>query len=129
MLRMALVAGLSITAAAVWAQGPAPTPTSQSPAQQAGQGPGIPPCATAAEQSAALGQKSAGGSGKLAGQPAELSGILPSAGSAGSGTSAAPTTQDNGMALRSPLDCPLIPGHPNAPSAQPPALPTISTPK
>ena len=96
-------------------------PSSQSPAQKPSDTRGIPPCPTAAEQTAALGAKSDTGTEAAAAQPAERSGILPSAGGPGVGTSsAAPTVAKDGVAVRSPLDCPLVPGHPNslAPGAQ-----------
>ncbi len=93
---------------------PAPAATSQSPAQQSNAA-GIPECATIAEQQKALGGKTASGSEKIAAQPAERSGILPSAGNTGNDPSAAPTMSENGKEVRSPLDCPLIEGHPNAP--------------
>ena len=99
----------------------APAPSSQSPAQKPSDTRGIPPCPTAAEQTAALGAKSDTGTEAAAAQPAERSGILPSAGGPGVGTSsAAPTVAKDGVAVRSPLDCPLVPGHPNslAPGAQ-----------
>jgi hypothetical protein len=106
---------------------PAPAPTSQLPAQQVPAAIGIPPCATLEQQTAALGAKTPSGSEKLAGQPAERSGILPSAGTAGAASSAAPTMQQDGQTYRSPLDCPLVSNHPNAlPPGSVPNLPQLS---
>lgn len=116
MKKIVAISGLLVVATIVQvnAQTAAPAATSQSPAQQSN-APGIPECATIAEQQKALGGKTASGSEKLAAQPAERSGILPSAGNAGNDPSAAPTMSENGKQARSPLDCPLIEGHPNAP--------------
>ena len=108
---------------------PAPAPTSQSPAQLPLKSDGIPPCPTFAEQRAALGAKTATGTEQPAAQPAERSGILPSAGGSGQLRSAAPTVQNGGEAVRSPLDCPLIPEHPNAVMPGPAKLPELSKPQ
>ena len=71
----------------------------------------IPPCPTLAEQSAAVGAKTADGAPAGDARPVESNVILPSAG----GTrSAAPTAQQQGEALRSGIDCPMALNHPNA---------------
>ena len=130
MQRVTIVAGLVLHLASGVAYGQVPSetpaPISDSAAQKSPNGSGIPPCPTFAEQTAALGAKTSSGSEKLAAQPAERSGILPSAGTAGSGSSAAPTMQDDGRVFRSPLDCPLIPGHPNAVTPGATKLPQLS---
>jgi hypothetical protein len=75
---------------------------------------GIPPCPTLAEQKAAMGKKSTTGSEVAAVQPAERSGVLPSASGPGIKASAAPTVQGDSGSQRSAVDCVLIPEHPNA---------------
>ena len=126
-----LVTGCLACAEVVHAQTivPAPAPTSQSPAQLPLKSDGVPPCPTFAEQRAALGAKTATGTEEPAAQPAERSGILPSAGGSGQLRSAAPTVQSSGEAVRSPLDCPLVPEHPNAVMPGPIKLPELSKPK
>ena len=119
--------GVEVVHAQATAQSPAPT--SQSPAQLPLKSDGIPPCPTFAEQRAALGAKTATGTEQPAAQPAERSGILPSAGGSGQLRSAAPTVQNGGEAVRSPLDCPLIPEHPNAVMPGPAKLPELSKPQ
>jgi hypothetical protein len=105
----------------------APAPTSQSPAQQPSKTDGIPPCPTFAEQNAALGKATGSGTEAPAAQPAERSGVLPSAGGAGLDKSEAPTVGMHGQEVRSPLDCPLVPDHPNAiPPGTIKNLPTLS---
>ena len=84
-----------------------------------------PPCPSIADQKQAAGRKAASGTETPPAQPAERSGILPSAGSDGS--SAAPTVQQNKEAMASPLDCPLAPTHPNALTSPPPE-PKFSAP-
>lgn len=108
---------------------PAPAPTSQSPAQLPLKADGVPPCPTFEEQRGALGAKTPTGTEQPAAQPAERSGILPSAGGSGQLRSAAPTVQSGGEAVRSPLDCPLIPEHPNAVMPGSAKLPEISKPQ
>ena len=103
-----------------------PAPTSQSPAQLPTKPDGIPPCPTFAEQQAALGVKTDSGTELPAGQPAERSGILPSAGGTGLAKSEAPTVGMQGGEVRSPLDCPLISGHPNAIPPGPRPMPKLS---
>lgn len=104
----------------------APAPTSQSPAQLPTKSDGIPPCPTFAEQEAALGKKTASGTEVPAAQLAERSGILPSAGGSGLDKSEAPTVGLQGSEVRSPLDCPLIAGHPNAIPPGPRPMPKLS---
>jgi hypothetical protein len=116
---------LAVTGSA-YSQSSAPAPTSESPAQSLPNAAGIPPCPTFAEQRAALGQKSPAGSEKLAAQPAERSGILSSGTTNRADPSAAPTMADNGQNFRSPLDCPLIPEHPNAVKPGTTVLPKFS---
>jgi hypothetical protein len=92
--------------------GPAPATIPQSAGQIPSSSQLLPPCPTHGEQSDALGKKTPSGSEPAASQPAERSGIRPSAD--GHETSAAPTVKGPDHAVRSPVDCPLIPGHPNA---------------
>jgi hypothetical protein len=125
---MSLIAMLLLVATAghSLAEGAAPAPTSQSPAQTPRTATGLPPCATFEEQRAALGKKAPSGSERLAGQPAERSGILPSAGASATDPSAAPTMKEGGKEFRSPLDCPLVPEHPNAVQPGTTTLPKLS---
>ena len=83
----------------------------------------IPPCPSVLEQMAAVGEKTKDGIPAAPVQPAEGSIILPSAG--GDSKSAAPSAQQDGQALRSPLDCPMAPNHPNAPLPNSPPPPEI----
>jgi len=71
----------------------------------------IPPCPTLSEQQQAVGKKTPDGAPVAGGQRVEGNVILPSAGGT---TSAAPTAQQDGEALRSPIDCPMAPNHPNS---------------
>ena len=136
-----LIAGLSMFGAmlalgnASWAQTAAPQtpatttapePTSQSPLQKPPKNEGIPPCPTAAEQNDALSKQTASGTEKAAAQPGERSGVLPNAVGPGTDVSAAPTVQTDGSSVRSPMDCPLVPGHPNALTPGPKTVPEPS---
>lgn len=82
----------------------------------------VPPCPTIPEQRASLGEKTKDGIAAAPVNPVEGSIILPSAG--GDVRSGAPSAQQDGEALRSAVDCPLAPGHPNAmqPNAPPLAV-------
>lgn len=126
MIALPVVLAAFVLGSPAIAQTVAPAPTSQTPAQQAPNSTGIPNCPTFAEQRAALGKKTSSGSEKLAAQPAERSGILPSAGTTSADPSAAPTMSENGKEYRSPLDCPLIPEHPNAVKPGTVVLPKLS---
>lgn len=72
------------------------------------------PCPSRTEQSAALKDpKAPGPNNPDAAMPAEKSAILPSA--PGDTPSAAATVQQKDVAVASPLDCELAPGHANKP--------------
>ena len=103
----------------------APAVTATSPADASRH----PPCPTVAQQSGAAGQKTATGTEVAAAQPAERSGILPSATGPGMDKSAAPTVTTQGEAVRSPVDCALVPGHPNAPPDIVPGRPAPGMPE
>ena len=135
------IAGVSILAVTLALTGPswaqtaapqppatstAPAPTSQSPLQKPPTNEGIPPCPTAAEQKDALSKQTASGTEKAAAQPGERSGVLPNAVGPGTDMSAAPTVQTDGASVRSPMDCPLVTGHPNALTPGPKTLPEPS---
>ena len=70
------------------------------------------PCPSIAKQESAVGKVSPSGTETPPAQPMERSGILPSAG--GEGSSAAPSVQQQGVAVSNGTDCPLAPDHPNA---------------
>jgi hypothetical protein len=82
------------------------------PPVQGSPGGAVPPCPSISEQQATLGEKTKDGIAAAPANPVEGSIILPSTG--GDARSGAPSAQQNGEALRSPVDCPLAPGHPNA---------------
>ena len=120
---------LSVAMPPTWAETPAaPHANAASSAQtQPNVAQNLPPCPTAAEQTAALGTRTLSGTPLPAGQAAELSGILPSATGPGTGSAkGAPTVQQPAQAVRSPLDCTLVPGHPNALPAGPVIMPDVS---
>jgi hypothetical protein len=87
----------------------------QSPTQQPQQQPpgAVAPCPTLKEQRQAANKSSPDKGEPPAMQPAERSAILPEVG--GEKQSAAPTVQQDGKEMRSPIDCAMIPQHPNAP--------------
>jgi len=85
-------------------------------------------CPTIAEQQQNANKRYTDGTEAKAAIPAERSGILPSAGN--HVESAAPTVAQSGQELPSPLDCPLMPNHPNAPKTGAAAadMPDVSQP-
>ncbi|MDZ4843018.1 MAG: hypothetical protein SH859_12905 [Hyphomicrobium aestuarii] len=83
-------------------------------------------CPTIAEQQQNANKRHTDGTEAKAAIPAERSGILPSAGNYPE--SAAPTVEQSGQEMPSPLDCPLMPGHPNSlkPGATNADMPDVS---
>jgi hypothetical protein len=85
---------------------PQPQPQQQPPGAVA-------PCPSIKEQKQAANKRSPDKGEPPAAQPAERSAILPEVG--GEKQSAAPTVQQDGKEMRSPIDCAMVPQHPNAP--------------
>jgi hypothetical protein len=85
-------------------------------------------CPTMAEQQQNVNKRHTDGTEAKAAIPAERSGILPSAGN--HPESASPTVAQSGQEMPSPLDCPLIPSHPNVakPGAAAADMPDVSKP-